>query len=377
MTIRERFTETLRFGAPDRVPLFDEGFRDEVFDRWREQGMPGDREVTDLFDFDRRERLPVNIEPIPRLDTFVHTPAGLDELRRRLDPLDPARLPDDWPARLDAWRTRTHVVDFYVSRGFFLSTGARDWASFEGLVYQMSDAPDLVKGAMDATAHAVARLVDRVLDDVDIDFAVFSEPIGGTEGPLLSPRQYREFALATYRPLIDLLRRRGVEILCFTTYSNTRDLLPAVVDAGFNCLWACETGTRKMDYIAVRREFGRDLRLIGGIDLDVLLLGPDAIRREMERVVPPLLEQGGVYPPRRRPRPPQHPLRELRLLSPLSCPTRRRMTPQALLRKCHGQVVASCRLRPAASVLAVPGRLRPAEAPRRCRLVYSPRCAVP
>ena len=53
---------------------------------------------------------------------------------------------------------------------------------------------------------------------------------------------------------------------------------------------------RAMDYRSIRKEFGRDLRLIGGIDLDVLREGKEAIRREVEEKVPALLEQGGYVP---------------------------------------------------------------------------------
>ncbi len=51
-----------------------------------------------------------------------------------------------------------------------------------------------------------------------------------------------------------------------------------------------------MDYRSIRQEFGRDLRLIGGIDLDALRFGRDAIRRELLEKVPPLLESGGYIP---------------------------------------------------------------------------------
>ena len=51
-----------------------------------------------------------------------------------------------------------------------------------------------------------------------------------------------------------------------------------------------------MDYRDLRFEFGRDLGLIGGIDLDVLRRDKDAIRREIEAKVPPLLEDGGYVP---------------------------------------------------------------------------------
>ena len=51
-----------------------------------------------------------------------------------------------------------------------------------------------------------------------------------------------------------------------------------------------------MDYRNLRREFGRDLRLIGGIDLDALRRDKEAIRREVEEKVPPLVADGGYVP---------------------------------------------------------------------------------
>jgi uroporphyrinogen decarboxylase len=82
----------------------------------------------------------------------------------------------------------------------------------------------------------------------------------------------------------------------FRTFANSRLLIPSVLNRGFNCLWACEVNVDAMDYRDIRREFGRDLRLIGGIDLDALRHGKEAIRREIEEKVPPLLTEGGYVP---------------------------------------------------------------------------------
>jgi hypothetical protein len=51
-----------------------------------------------------------------------------------------------------------------------------------------------------------------------------------------------------------------------------------------------------MDYRSLRKEFGRDLRLIGGIDLDALRQNKAAIRREVEKKVPLLIADGGYVP---------------------------------------------------------------------------------
>ena len=50
-----------------------------------------------------------------------------------------------------------------------------------------------------------------------------------------------------------------------------------------------------MNYPALRREFGKDLKLIGGIDLDALREGKESIRRAIDEIAP-LVEEGGFIP---------------------------------------------------------------------------------
>ncbi|MEE8386475.1 MAG: uroporphyrinogen decarboxylase family protein [Dehalococcoidia bacterium] len=296
MNSRQRFLETMRRGAPDRVPCFDEGLRDGVLARWHQQGLPRSADLSEMFRYDRRERVPADLQPRGTAGWRPTSRRALRELAKRLDPEDPQRLGPDWAQRVAAWRTREHVLGLPIHQGFFLSMGVGDWQTFLEAIYQLSDAPALVKDVMALQAEFAARLADRILADVEVDFVSFSEPIGGNDGPLLSPRMYEQIVLASYRPILEVVRARGVETIVLETYGNPRPLLPCVLEAGFNCLWAFETNPETMDYLELRREFGPDLRLIGGIDLDVLLLDKAAIRREIERKVPPLLAQGGYIP---------------------------------------------------------------------------------
>ena len=80
------------------------------------------------------------------------------------------------------------------------------------------------------------------------------------------------------------------------TFANARVLIPGILKWGFNGLWACEVNIDTMDYRSLRKEFGRDLRLIGGIDLDALRKDKAAIRQEIEEKVPPLIAEGGFIP---------------------------------------------------------------------------------
>jgi uroporphyrinogen-III decarboxylase len=107
---------------------------------------------------------------------------------------------------------------------------------------------------------------------------------------------YEEFALENYLPILAVLEQNNVRWVIVRTYANARVLIPKMLEYGFNCLWACEVNTESMDYRDLRSCFGKDLRLIGGIDLDILREDKVAIKRELEKIVPNLVADGGYIP---------------------------------------------------------------------------------
>jgi len=296
MSSRERFRETMGYGRPDRVPYFEEGIREDVLTAWQTQGLAKAADLATMFPCDQRERLQVDLEPRPELISKRDKITDLKKFHKRLDPYDKKRLPEEWSARVRNWQSRDHVLMLYVHRGFFKTMGVGNWRSFSDAMVLLIDQPDLVRKRMQIQGEFAARLADRILNEIDIDAVVFSEPIGGNDRPLISPKMYEEFVLKNYEPLLDVLRRREVNTICLQTYANARILIPSILRWGFNCLWACEVNIETMDYRSLRREFGRDLRLIGGIDLDALRKNKAAIRQEIEEKAPHLITEGGYIP---------------------------------------------------------------------------------
>jgi hypothetical protein len=295
MNSRTRFLETMRFGHPDRVPYFQEGIREEVLREWERQGLRSVDELAGMFPIDEREEVEIDGYPHPGFFQWPAMSSGLKGLRRRLKPSE-SRLPGRWRKKVTLWRRRQEVLMMEVHHGFFLSMGVDNWMRFQQVIESLTDRPDYVLEVMRIESEMVAALAEKFLSEVQIDAAIFSEPIGGNNGSLISPRMYEKFVLSSYIPILEILHRHGVEVIILRTYANARVLIPSMMKFGINCLWACETNAKAMDYRSIRGEYGRDLRLIGGIDLDVLREGKDTIRREVEEKVPPLLEQGGYIP---------------------------------------------------------------------------------
>lgn len=286
----------MEYGRPDRVPYFEEGIREDVLAAWRNEGMPAGETLSAVFQSDKQEELAPEVGPIPDLKKWPRDKSGLEIFRERLDPAELDRLPAGWAERVKAWQSRDHVLMIRVNRGLFQTLGISDWSRFSEVVYLLKDDPDFVHEALSIHSQFVAALLDRILDEVQVDAAIFSEPIGGNSGPLVSPKMYEEIALRGYEPILAALRKHEIETIIFRTYANSRILIPSILKWGFNCLWACEVETEVMDYRSIRKEYGRDLRLIGGIDLDTLLTGEEAIRQELTDKVPELLEGGGYVP---------------------------------------------------------------------------------
>ena len=163
-------------------------------------------------------------------------------------------------------------------------------------MYYFADQPDFIREYMQIYGEFIAELIARALQDVEVDAAIFSEPIGGNHGSLISPAMYEEFALTNYMPIMKILKEKGVRWIIVRTYANAKVLIPIMMEYSFNCLWACEVNIESMDYRDLRRDFGRDLRLIGGIDLDALRGEKSEIKNEVEKIVPPLVADGGYIP---------------------------------------------------------------------------------
>jgi hypothetical protein len=296
MNGQERFIKTMNYQPVDRPPLFEDGIRQQVIREWRQQGLNRKDKLEQLFLFDPHEEIEPNLEPIPSPSRWPTQISGIHKFAARLDPDDPRRLPEAWEEKLDQWRNRDYPLILRVHRGYFLTMGVHGWYRFTDAIRLLVDDPVFVKMWLNIQAEFCCALITKILSQLQVDAVLFSEPIGGNHGPLISPTMYSSIILNSYKPILKLLHSYGITTIIYRTYANTRILLPAVVDAGFNCLWACESQPEAMDYRQIRHEFGRDLRLIGGIDADALRKSPQDIHQSVMELVPGLLAKGGFIP---------------------------------------------------------------------------------
>ena len=76
---------------------------------------------------------------------------------------------------------------------------------------------------------------------------------------------------------------------------NFEVLIPLLLECGINHISPLEQAS-DMDPIRLRRQYGRDLVLSGGIDKREIAKDKKAIRKELTAKLPQLLERGGYFP---------------------------------------------------------------------------------
>jgi len=143
-----------------------------------------------------------------------------------------------------------------------------------------------------------ARMLEMALRDVEPEFIYISEPISDNRGPLISPAMFEEFMIPAYEHVIATARQHGCENILVSTYGNSALLFPALIRAGVNMLWISEAAeVPDLDYRYLRRKFGGELGLIGGIPLSLLRSETaDGMKARLRAITDPLLKTGRYIP---------------------------------------------------------------------------------
>jgi len=296
MNDRERFRRLMRGEWVDRPPFLEEGVRDEVLNLWREQGLPPGKTHVGVFGLTPHEHLGPDLKPVPSYFGRIFDLSAREYLRA-FD-ISRRRFPKDWRETVRRLENRDHVVCIWASRGFFQALGVGDWPTLERALIGTIREPEVIRDRMELYGEFCSRMLEKTMQDLDPEFIYLSEPISNNEGPLISPAMFQEFMIPVYERIVATARGLGCDNILLSTYGDTSLLFPVLIDAGISMLWISEAAeVPALDYRQIRREFGPDLGLIGGIPLSLLRSeSPEVIRSNLEKIVPPLLQSGRYVP---------------------------------------------------------------------------------
>jgi len=347
MVPREKMTEGARklrdtYAITPGAPLLRREFGFFSLERWKQEGMPQDVPMAELFHYDpggnhglgqlgwcEAAFVPAyEVKVIEdrgdhevaqdhagrhilffkgRRDGFM--PEYLDhpvkdmrtwqeDVKWRLDPTSPERYAD-LDQRMAAARSsagRGLMIQQNLIGGYMY---LRSLIGPADLLYAFHDLPDLIHDCMEAWLDLADAVIARHQEHVTIDEIFFAEDICYNHGPLISPAMMREFLLPYYQQLIANLKARQIDparhlYVHIDTDGYSVPTIPIYGDIGIDAMSPFEVASG-CDVVQIGRDFP-NLAIFGGIDKRVLAQGKDAIDRMVERILPVMRERGGYIP---------------------------------------------------------------------------------
>ncbi len=348
MNPRERYIETLRFWAPDRVPFHPGNGRISTRQAWHQQGLPEDIPPEKIAEYAYRQAggthpwpaegkdFPVSERMIPMFEEkileeretsrivqdwkgnvceisnrfpveYLRNPVDFvtrrwircpvetrddwERIKGRYDPDDPARYPKDAEALAAELATRTWPVKLQFSGPFWQ---LREWLGFERLCMAFCDEPDFVHAMIDFWKAYVSRILERTLAWFIPDEVHLSEDMAYKQYSMISPAMVRRFLLRVWREWGEIVRAAGVPLYGMDSDGFVGELIPFWIEAGFTHCDPIEVAAGN-EINALRATFGRRMAFFGGIDKRAMAKGGATLEAEIERVRP-VIKDGGYIP---------------------------------------------------------------------------------
>lgn len=320
----------MRYQEVDRRPLHLVHPWSFTLDRWRAEGLPRDvdphaylgveplrlanvspntwldppfekRRIREdeefVYEFDEFGRTARYFKDHDSMPEWIDFPVkDRESLRRCIDEhyqvedMD-ARFPEDWEQRVRAADGRDNVV--MIDGGCYYWT-LRSVSGVETASYLLYDATDLVEELFERYFTVVMEGLRRAVKLARIDVIGFGEDIAYKNGPLMSPAMVERMIVPRYRKVMDFAHEHGIDLTWHDSDGDLRLLLPLWLDCGVNSTAPCEVAAGMVP-TELRRQFGRELRIIGGIDKRQVAQGRDGIDAEIARNRP-LIDEGGFLP---------------------------------------------------------------------------------
>jgi uroporphyrinogen-III decarboxylase len=328
---RERFNRQMHYQPVDRCFNMEFGYWDENYQLWPmfvDNGITNENEANIFFNFDRIEVISGHNWLYPAFEKIVVEERQTTKVIRNEDgllaeiPKDghdtiphyisaTVRTPEDW-RKVKAERLQAsnpgRILDIAAlkqkhpaERDYPLGVDCgsmigkiRDMLTFEGLAYAIYDYPEMVEDMVETSCQMVEANLDQLLPHFDFDFASGWEDICYKGGPIVSVKFFDKVIVPRYKRIHQKIQAAGIDLWYIDCDGDVRPILPAMMGSGINCLFPFEVNGCAHP-AELFKQFGKELRIMGGVDKIQLGKGPEAIKAYLDTLVP-LVERGGYIP---------------------------------------------------------------------------------
>ena len=231
----------------------------------------------------------------PYLDGYPETYRDLPQAMGKVLWAALAHAPWNHAAEEGFWdELRRRALDLRAStdRAIMIGAGCNlfEWGTFlrrldnflMDLYAEPAQVEALLEALMEVHLRGLAKICAAVGDVCDL--VRFGDDLGMDSGPFMPPELYRRFFKPRHARLCEYVHRHTRMKTYLHSCGSIRELLPDMIEAGFEVVNPVQTSCRGMEPEGLKRDFGRDIAFWGGgCDTRRVLnhATPDEVRRHV------------------------------------------------------------------------------------------------
>jgi uroporphyrinogen decarboxylase len=161
---------------------------------------------------------------------------------------------------------------------------------------EMALHPDLTQRMMKRCAEFSIELSEMACRNLHLDWLWLGDDAGGQQSMLMSPDTWRRMVKPLLKQNAEVGKKHGVYV-AFHSCGAIRPIIGDLIEIGIDVLNPIQCNCPGMHPLELKKEFGRDLAFMGGVDTQGIL--PNGTADQVHRATTELLEgmtaDGGGY----------------------------------------------------------------------------------
>jgi len=156
--------------------------------------------------------------------------------------------------------------------------------------------PEIMDYLLEGACDFGIKLSQEAVNKFELDWLWTGDDVGGQQAMIMDPELWRTMLKPRLKKIIDVGKQQGLWI-AYHSCGEVRPIIPDMIEIGIDVLNPVQSNCPGMNPLELKKEFGKELTFMGGIDTQRLLPNGSVheVRMETEKIIDGMMSDGGGY----------------------------------------------------------------------------------
>jgi uroporphyrinogen decarboxylase len=155
---------------------------------------------------------------------------------------------------------------------------------------------ELFKAMIDQAADFNLHMAKRACNELELDWLWTGDDVAGQENMIMSPDDWRDIIKPRLKEIYDVGKSKDLWI-AHHCCGALRSIIPDLIEIGLDVLNPIQCDCNGMNSADLKKDFGKDISFMGGVDTIELLpnASSDKVYKETKKLIDIMTADGGGY----------------------------------------------------------------------------------